>query len=67
MKLKYRIMKNNMGEYYTQYFEGVWIFGTWKIHTSGHKTEQEAQDAIMEYATMVFITHDKVIKRITIE
>ena len=67
MKIKYRIVKNSVGKYRTEYFEGVWMFGTWRIFGGQYKKLKNAERKIIEYADMVFASHDKVVREITIQ
>ncbi len=67
MKLKYRIIKTNMDMYQPQFFEGVWIFGSW-YHLGGtYGNLKSAEEYIIEYAHMVLASHDKVVREITVK
>jgi len=70
MKLKYRVLELHC-QYRPQYFEGFWVFGRW--HTLGgyfdtyFDTYRAAEQAVMEYANTVLVSHGKVIRKITIK
>jgi len=66
MKLKYRILETNKGKFSPEYFEGFWIFGTWKRFGRSYKKLKNAEEYVIQYAHTVFASRDKVIRKITV-
>jgi len=67
MKLKYRIVKSNTDEYLPEYFEGIWIFGTWKQSGRRFGIMEDAEKYIIEYANMVLSSRGRVVREITVK
>ena len=67
MTLRYRIVEQPNGKYSPQYFEGIWIFGTWKSFGRSYKKIKNAEDYIIEYARMVLASRDKIVREITVK
>ncbi len=67
MNLKYRIVKDSNGKFEPEYFEGIWIFGTWKSFGRHYKKLKAAEQYILYYANMVLATNKQTIKEITIK
>ncbi len=67
MKLKYRIVKTINKEYLPEYFQGIWIFGSWKPSGRRFGRMEDAEKYIIEYANMVLSSHGKVVREITVK
>ncbi len=67
MTLKYRIIEDNLNLYYPEYFEGIWIFGTWKRLGSVCMSMECAESEIIKWAHTVLASHDKVVREITVK
>jgi len=66
MKLKYRIKETN-GKFNPEYFEGIWLLGSWKSFGRSYKKLKQAEQYIIYYGSMVLASHGRTVREITIK